>query len=86
MTPYFFRGCMMVSFGIITLSEFFELRYKDFTRLEAVHQLRTNYAGVKAAKQKKAETASRLMGLPTVSLDDMDIPEEAKAFLRANDG
>jgi len=76
----------MVSLGIVTMSEFFELKYKDFIRLEAVHQFRTNYAGVKAAKQKKAETASRLMGLPTMSLDDIDIPEEAKAFLRANDG
>ena len=76
----------MVSLGVISLTEFYSLRFKDFVRLEAVHHFK-NEMQTKAMnnkKQDKQETVSKLAGLPEVSIESLGLTPEQKELLDAD--
>ena len=79
MSPLFFRGSILVSEGVLSFTEFQEMRYIDFTKLEATHYFMLkvkNGNTAKTADSEKEKTKEKLMGLDTVHIDDLGLSKE----------
>ena len=84
MSPLFFRGSLLISEGILSFTEFQEMRYCDFVKIEATHyfMLRVkNGTSTKTINDEREKTKEKLMGLDTVHIDDLNLPDIYKSIL-----
>jgi len=84
MSPLFFRGSILISENVLSFSEFQEMRYCDFVKLEATHYFLLNIKNgtpKKDTQDEKAKVKEKLMGLETVHIDDLNLPDVYKSIL-----
>ena len=76
MTPYYFRGLVLITEGIISYSEFMKMTYKDFSRLEAFAMFKNDYRKNKESKVKYQKTKAQLSGLNTIDINKLGFTDE----------
>ena len=79
MSPLFFRGSILISEGILSFTEFQEMRYCDFVKVEATHYFMMrmkNGTTANTVDNKKEETKRKLDGLNTVTAEELGLSEE----------
>jgi len=76
MTPLFFRGSILIAEQVLSYSDFMNMNYRDFKRIEATHSLMTNLKnGVEYKDENsKEETKEQLSKLDSIHVDDIDLP------------
>ena len=76
MTPYYFRGLVLITEGIISYSEFMKMTYNDFSRLEAFTMFKNDYRKNKESKAKHQKTKAQLSGLNTIDINKLGFTDE----------
>ena len=76
MTPYYFRGLVLITEDIISYSEFMKMTYKDFSRLEAFTMFKNDYRKNKESKAKHQKTKAQLSGLNTIDINKLGFTDE----------
>mgnify|MGYP003969126953 CR=1 FL=1 len=75
MTPLYFRACVLITDKIISYSEFLNMTYFDFRRLEALIVFKNKQIN-KPKGQNKNKIKSQLSGLASRSVSDMGFTKE----------
>lgn len=83
MTPYFFRGSILITDRILSYNEFMQMSYKDFSRIEALYVFKNKSINNRTSKKEKQETAAKLSSLPTKSVKGL-FSEEAIREINGN--
>ena len=84
MTPYFFRGSILITVRILSYNEFMGMCYKDFSRIEALYVFKNKSIRDRTSKKENLETASKLSSLPSKSVKGL-FSEEALREINGND-
>ena len=60
------------------------MRFTDFIRLEAVHHFKNDMQNKAIKNKDEHETVTKLAGLPSVSIDSLELTPEQKELLNAD--
>jgi len=81
MTPYFFRGSILITEKILGYNEFMEMSVFDFERIEAVMRFKSHKIKKGVKDKENQSVKNKLNGLPVVSAESLGFTEEQlKAF------
>ena len=80
MTPLYFRGCVLISDKVLSYSEFLEMTYFDFRRLESLIMFKNKQIN-KPKGQNKNKVKSQISGLASRSVSDMGFSKEQLAMM-----
>tara|TARA_R110000737_G_scaffold8063_4_gene23624 strand:+ start:3005 stop:3250 length:246 start_codon:yes stop_codon:yes gene_type:complete len=81
MTPLMFRGSVLIASKILSYSDFVNMRYDRFCKIEATYQFMNEFKN-KESKPVKSEVKSKLDGLPTTPMSELS--EDERNFLNAS--
>jgi hypothetical protein len=78
MAPLFFRGAILISEKILSYNDFMTMTYSQFKRIEATYSFLTNMKNSTVKNEDNVDMKDKLSKLQTISLDELDLPEEYK--------
>lgn len=76
MTPYFFRGSILITDKILSYNEFMQMPVKDFERIEAMVRFKTHKIKQGIKKKETDKVKHQLSGLAVVDARSLGFSEE----------
>lgn len=76
MTPYFFRGSILITDRVIGYNEFMEMSVFDFERIEAMIQFKNHKIKQGVKNKQNSKVKKQMHGLPVVNAKDLGFSEE----------
>jgi hypothetical protein len=85
MTPYFFRGSILITDKVIGYNEFMEMSVLDFERIESLISFKNHKIRQGVKNKQNSQVKKQMHGLPVVNASDLGFSEEQlKAFRDGN--
>ena len=76
MTPLFFRGSILIIENVISYSEFMQMTYRDFKRLEATFIFKNKQINSKSKQQSNDKVKANLSNVPARNVRDLGFSDE----------
>jgi len=76
MTPYFFRGSVIITERIISYTEFMQMTVFDFERIEKLYIFKNKEVNNRANREKQKETVGKLSSLPKADISSFGFSKE----------